>query len=213
MPPPVYTFTTQIDLTLTVSTHDTRLANAITLDDTEAFDTLYHKYYNAVFANIFKLVRHHESAEDILQDVFVSLWENRKNIDTERSIGGWLFVVSHNKALKFINKAVREKLQALEDSAFSMATPENESIYLEYQSSLINEAIDNLPPQKRLVFTLCKLEGKTYEQAALEAGISPHTVKEYVGAASKFVKAYFLRHYALHAPLPVSVLFIVLNHL
>jgi RNA polymerase sigma-70 factor (family 1) len=198
---------------LSVSTHDTRLATAIALDDTEAFDSLYHKYYNAVFANIFKLVRHHESAEDILQDVFVSLWENRKNIDTERSIGGWLFVVSHNKALKFINKAVREKLQALEDSALTMATPENESIYLEYQSSLINEAIDNLPPQKRLVFTLCKLEGKTYEQAALEVGISPHTVKEYVGAASKFVKAYFLRHHALHAPLPVSVLFIMLNHL
>lgn len=193
---------------------DNRLAAALALDDTGAFDALYHKYYNAVFANIFKLIRHQESAEDILQDVFVALWENRRKIDLDRSVGGWLFVVSHNKAIKFLNKVIRERIETLEESALSIqATPEYESIYLEYQSSLINEAIDNLPPKKRQVFTLCKLEGKTYEQAALEAGISPHTVKEYVSAASQFVKAYFLRNHALHAPLPISVLFIVLNHL
>ena len=179
-----------------------------------AFDALYHKYYNAVFANIFKLIRHQESAEDILQDVFVALWENRKKIDLERSIGGWLFVVSHNKAIKFLNKVVREKIESLEESSLSIeATPEGESVYLEYQSNLISEAIDNLPPKKRQVFTLCKLEGKTYEQAALEAGISPHTVKEYVSAASQFVKAYFLRHHARHAPLPISALLIVIHHL
>jgi RNA polymerase sigma-70 factor (ECF subfamily) len=199
---------------LSITTDDTRLAAALTMDDTRAFDALYDKYHNVVFANIYKLIRHQESAEDILQDVFVALWENRKKIDLGRSIGGWLFVVSHNKAIKFLNKAIREKIETLEESMLNIeATSENESLYLEYHSNLISEAIDNLSPKKKQVFTLCKLEGKTYEQAALEAGISPHTVKEYVGAASQSVKAYFLRHYALHAPLPVSILCIVLTHL
>jgi RNA polymerase sigma factor (sigma-70 family) len=199
---------------LAISTDDIELTAALTRDDIGAFDALYHKYHNAVFANIFKLIRHQEAAEDVLQDVFTALWVNRKKIDGERSVGGWLFVVSYNKAIKFLNKAVREKIGALEGLTLSIADdPDNEHSHLEYQSSLINEAIDNLSPQKKLVFTLCKLEGKTYEEAALAAGISPHTVKEYVTAASKFVKAYSLRQYALQAPLSLSLLVTFVNHL
>ena len=181
-----------------------------------AFDALYHQYHAVVFANIFKLVRQQEAAEDILQDVFVALWENRHKMEPPHSVGGWLFVVSHNKAMKFLNKMVREKIQALEESTVIAQADEGtdgEQLRLEYQASLINEAIDNLSPKKRQVFTLCKLEGKSYEEAALETGISPHTVKEYVAIASKFVKAYSLHHYARHASLPLSVVIALLNQL
>jgi RNA polymerase sigma factor (sigma-70 family) len=146
--------------------------------------------------------------------VFASLWENRKKIDRERSVGGWLIVVSYNKAIKFLHKTVRERIGTLEETADHIAEETyTDHDQLEYQCNLINEAIDNLSPKKKLVFTLCKLEGKTYEEAAREAGISPHTVKEYVTAASKFVKAYSLRQYALHAPLSLSFLVAVVNHL
>jgi RNA polymerase sigma-70 factor (family 1) len=208
------TFRTQNILSLLINNEDITLTAALTRDNLGAFDALYHKYHNAVFANIFKLVKQQEAAEDLLQDVFVALWENRKKIDSNKSVGGWLFVVSHNKAIKFLNKAVREKIHALEDAALTIAeTSDNEFGNLEYQSYLINKAIDNLPPKKREVFTLCKLEGKTYEEAARAAGISPHTVKEYVSAASKFVKAYSLQHYALNTPISLSVLITLLNHL
>ncbi len=193
---------------------DGKLSTRLTRDDTEAFDILYHKYHNAVFANIFKLVRQQEAAEDILQDVFAALWENRKNIDREKSVGGWLFVVSYNKAIKFLNRAVREKILACEEMPLELAEdPESGRDQLEYQCSLINEAIESLSPQKKLVFTLCKLEGKTYEEAARLAGISPHTVKEYVGAALKFIKAYSIRRYSLNAPLSLSFLIVFINHL
>ena len=197
-----------------INHEDITLTAALTRDNLEAFDGLYHKYHNAVFANIYKLVKQQEAVEDLLQDVFVALWENRKKIDGNKSVGGWLFVVSHNKAIKFLNKAVREKILALEDAALTIEeASNNEFSDLEYQSYLINKAIDNLSPKKRQVFTLCKLEGKTYEEAARAAGISPHTVKEYVSAASKFVKEYALQHYALNTPISLSVLIILLNQL
>jgi RNA polymerase sigma factor (sigma-70 family) len=192
------------------------LSSGLSRDDVRAFDALYLKYHNAVLANILKLVKQQEAAEDILQDVFAALWINRKKIDRNRPVGGWLFVVSYNKALKFLNRSVREKMLAagdpgvLEDIA---EAPETEHQQTEYQFNLINEAISNLPPQKKLVFTLCKLEGLTYEEAARIAGISTHTVKEYVSAASKFVKAYSLRQYALNAPLSLSFLITFINHL
>jgi RNA polymerase sigma-70 factor (family 1) len=208
------TFGYQIFLSLLIDHEDIELTAALTRDNLGAFDDLYHKYHNAVFANIFKLVKQQAAAEDLLQDVFVALWENRKKMDGDKSVGGWLFVVSHNKAIKFLNKAVREKILALEDSALTIEEASgNEFRDLEYQSYLINKAIDNLPPKKREVFTLCKLEGKTYEEAARAAGISPHTVKEYVSAASKFVKAYSLQHYALNTPISLSILVTILNHL
>ena len=199
---------------LSIGSDDIQLTAGLTRSDTAAFDALYYKYHNAVFANICKLIKNQEAAEDILQEVFVSLWENRKKIDRERSVGGWLFVVSYNKAIKFLQKTVRERIGTLEETAHHIAEETGtDHEHLEYQCSLINEAIDYLSPKKKLVFTLCKLEGKTYEEAALETGISPNTVKEYVSAASKFVKAYSLRQYALHTPLPLSFLLAFVNHL
>ena len=199
---------------MSIGTDDIKLTAGLTRDNVEAFDALYHKYHQAVFANIFKLIRHRETAEDVLQETFASLWENRKKIDRERPVGGWLFVVSYNKAVKFLHKTVREKIGTLEGTELIVADdPAAEKNRLEYQCSLINEAIDNLSPKKKLVYTLCKLEGKTYEEAALATGISTHTVKEYVTAASKFVKAYSLRQYALNAPLSLSFIVAFVNHL
>ena len=190
---------------------DTRLGTLLSRDDVPAFDAIYYKYYRAVYANIFKLVRHPQTAEDILQDVFTALWINRKKIDGHQSIAGWLFVVSHNKALKFLDRAIKEKLHTRQANAFHSA---EDNLEIEaHQSSIIDKAIARLPPQKKLVFTLCKLEGKTYEEAAQLAGISSHTVKEYVSAASKFVKAYSLREYAIHTPLSLSLFLTVLHHL
>jgi len=193
---------------------DIQLTAGLIRDDVGAFDALYHKYHNAVFANIFKLIRQQEAAEDVLQDVFTALWVNRKKIDRERSVAGWLFVVSYNKAIKYLHKAVREKILFHQETGLEIAaSPDREIEQVEYQFSLINEAIENLPPQKKKVFTLCKLEGMTYEEAARVMGISPHTVKEYVSAASKFVKAYSLRQYAVGAPLSLSALITFINHL
>lgn len=199
---------------MSIFTDDIQLTVGLTRDDIRAFDALYHKYHNAVFANIFKLIRHQEAAEDVLQDVFAALWANRKKIDRERSVAGWLFVVSYNKAIKYLHKEVREKALIYEETGPGITeTPDKEVQQVEYQFSLINEAIENLPPQKKRVFTLCKLEGLTYEEAARVMGISPHTVKEYVSAASKFVKAYSLGQYAIGAPLSLSALVIFINHL
>lgn len=193
---------------------DIQLTAGLVRDDVGAFDDLYHKYHNAVFANIFKLIKQQEAAEDVLQDVFAALWVNRKKINREKSVAGWLFVVSYNKAIKYLHKAVREKILFHQEAGPDQAeTPNREGEQVEYQFNLINEAIENLPPQKRRVFTLCKLEGMTYEEAAGVMGISPHTVKEYVSAASKFVKAYSLSQYAIGAPLSLSALVSFINHL
>jgi len=191
---------------------DIRLSTLLSRDDVAAFNALYYKYQRAVFSNIFKLVQQQQAAEDILQDVFASLWINRKKIDHEKAVGGWLFVVSYNKAIKFLNRNVRERIGVHEGAVEIAEDPEGDLQALEYQYHLINEAIESLPPKKKRVFILCKLEGKTYEEAALALGISPHTVKEYVSFSLKFVKEYSLSRHTLNAPLSMSLLIVFMHH-
>jgi RNA polymerase sigma factor (sigma-70 family) len=198
---------------LQATNDDTRLSAQLSKDDVTAFDALYYKYHRAIFANIFKLVQQQQATEDILQDVFASLWINRKKIDREKTVGGWLFVVSYNKAIKFLNKAVREKIGVSDEGITGIAeTPEVDIQATEYQYYLINEAIRSLPPKKKKVFILCKLEGMTYEEAALALGISPHTVKEYVSSSLKFVKEYALSRHTLNTPLSLSLLIAFFQH-
>ena len=192
---------------------DTRLSAQLSRGDITAFNSLYYKYYKAVFANIFKLVQEQQAAEDILQEVFAALWVHREKIDRGQAVGGWLFVVSYNKAIRFLQRAVTERARVRTELAGEVAEIRADELDdthdlkdVEYQYHLLHEAIENLPPRKKRVFILCKLEGKTYEEAALALGISPHTVKEYVSASLHFIKEYSLSRYALNAPLSLSLL-------
>jgi len=74
------------------------LALRLRNNDISAFNTLYWDYHGPVYANALKLTRDSSIAEDIVQEVFVTLWEKRHTIDPKQDVAGWLFVVSHNKA-------------------------------------------------------------------------------------------------------------------
>ena len=77
--------------------------------------------------------------------------------------------------------------------ADSDAIPHNASVYEDYYQ-LLKRAIDQLSPQKQRIVKLCKLEGKTYEEAAAEMKISRHTVKEYLSAAMASLSEYVRQH-------------------
>ncbi|WP_142688351.1 RNA polymerase sigma factor [Chitinophaga polysaccharea] len=154
-----------------------------------AFDSIYHQYHHAVFKNICKLVTQHEVAEDILQEVFLALWNNRHKLDLENGAGGWLFVVSYNKSMQYLKTSAREKLVLVTHPQLPLSTAEEEPNTLkDLQLHLINDAIEKLSPKKKMIFRLCRLEGKSLQEAAAILGISPHTAKEYLKASSTFIK-------------------------
>lgn len=157
----------------------------------EGFDSLYCKYHPLIYRNVFKFVKNKEESQDILQDVFVTLWESRKTIKQEQSVSGWLFVISFNKSLNHLKKKLRHS--AAEDKVVSLYEASNEarddSMDAHYQ--VLHTAIEELSPQKQKVFKLCKLEGKSYEEAARQLNISRHTVKEYLSLGMYAVKDAF----------------------
>ncbi|MBC7886648.1 MAG: sigma-70 family RNA polymerase sigma factor [Ferruginibacter sp.] len=177
-----------------IYTINQELTRRLQNDDIAAFNALYWKYHSAIYFNVLKLIRDAVIAEDIVQEVFLTLWEKRHNLDAGQDISGWLFVVSHNKSINHLKHSLKESLaqtkiyQAVKDTTDTREELTNARV------NILDKAIEQLSPQKRRVFELCKLERKTYDEAAEELQLSKHTVKEYLSGAVISIKEYIHQH-------------------
>jgi RNA polymerase sigma-70 factor (ECF subfamily) len=169
------------------------LLSQLAQGELSAFDKLYWHYERAVYKNIVQLVRDSAIAEDILQEVFLSLWEKRSTVRQDVSVGGWLFVSSYNRSVNVLKKKIREQSIAdLVRDTYNEDDPEVLKIR-EMRLQELDASIESLSGQKRKVFDLCKLRGYTYEEAAQALNISKHTVKEYLSDAIRQVKDQMIR--------------------
>ena len=173
--------------------NEKELARRLITGDIEAFNEIYQKYFHPVYCNALKIVREVPIAQDVLQEIFITLWEKRHTIDPEKSLAGWLFILSYHKSINILRKKLRESLLYKELQAPEGDTLEEE-LKFGAQWKIVENALSCLSPQRRRVFELCKLQGKTYEEAAIELRISKYTVKEYLSAAIVSIKEYSLDH-------------------
>lgn len=189
-------------------THEIGTSAALANGNVEAFDSLYKQYRGAIYSNILKLVKSPEYAEDILQEVFVSLWQNRYRMRANQSVSGWLFVVSYNKSLTFLKQKVRASIDYVESyQSYEHVIPEetvDESAYIA-QLHMIEEAVEALPRRKKEVFKLYRFEGKSKEEVASLVGISTDSVKDYLKQSNKAIKDYIDSRYP-YAPSELALL-------
>jgi RNA polymerase sigma-70 factor (ECF subfamily) len=169
------------------------LLSQLSRGELSAFDKLYWHYERAVYQNVFQLVKDTAMAEDILQEVFISLWEKRETLQKDVSVAGWLFVSSYNRSVNMLKKKIREQVVA--DLLRDTYGTEDPEAFMKREMRLqeLEESIESLTGQKRKVFELCKLKGCTYEEAARTLNISKHTVKEYLSDAIRQVKEQMIR--------------------
>ena len=172
------------------------LASRLRNDDINAFNSLYWEYHAAIYANALKLIKDPVIAEDIVQEVFVTVWGKRHSIDPDQDFAGWLFVISYHKTVDQLKRKLKD---ALAHKKISISI-EDQSILVnddlkEEQLTAIEKAMDQLSPQKRKVVELCKVQGRTYKKAAEELHISKYTVKEYLSEALVSIRKYIGEHH------------------
>ena len=164
------------------------------LDGSEyALEQIYRLYSPRLFARLLKLVKSESQAEEILQDVFLKIWENRRSIDPEKSFRSFLFKIAENKVYDFFRKVTRDK--NMEARLISLSTA-NHSIIESFMSgdenlTILQKAIEDLPPQRQQVFRLCKLEGKSYKEVSEMLGISVSTISDHIVKGTKSIRGYF----------------------
>lgn len=173
------------------------------LGDTKSFDIIYSFYYPLVTKFILKFVKSQSIAEDITQDIFLNIWNKRADLAKVVSFKAYLFTIAKNQTLNFLRKAATNSTVAMEiinNCELISPSVDNQiqtKEYFEYLNGLIN----NLTPQSREIFYLCRQEKKTYQEIAEQLQISTNTVKKHVIKNNKFFK------YALMNDLNISFLF------
>ncbi|SMC58418.1 RNA polymerase sigma factor [Pedobacter nyackensis] len=159
--------------------------------DDDAFEEIYHLYSHRLYSNLLKLVKSDDLAMDLLQDLYIKLWNNRSSIDVDKSIRSYLFSIAKNLAIDFFRRAARES--NLQNHLITVGTElynhVDDVLFHKETAVVLNKAIMALPPQQQKIFNLCKIEGRSYQEVALILGISPATVGNQLVKALRSVRA------------------------
>jgi len=168
----------------------------------EAFDILFMKYNKRLYHFSLGYLKSKVDAEDIVQEVFVQLWKNQDKLDPQYSFSNYIFTIAKNKILNVIRKRVYEKKYLDTVSAKQILpdfTTDNQIDFKEL-SEISQEAIDALPPKRKQVFKMSRNEGMTYEEIAIQLGISKKTVENQMGMALKTLRSYLKQNADIYFP-------------
>jgi RNA polymerase sigma-70 factor (ECF subfamily) len=157
--------------------------------DLEAFDLIFKKYGDGLFGFAFTYLKSREETEELVQNVFLKLWVNRKNLKKQSSLKSYLFTIAyHNMCRLFREKQIHEKFTK-EIIAVGQRTVNLEE-QLEYQSTLeqVDRLIEKLPEKQRVIFMKSRKEGKSSKEIADEMNLASTTVDNQISLAIKFLR-------------------------
>lgn len=175
---------------------DTSLLERLRAGDRESFTVLYRRYSAPLYRKIMHMVRNEETAEELLQELFTRVWTRREQIDPQRPFSSFLYTVCVNLVYDhFRHLAKDKKLSArLLASAQTRYTHTEENLIRKERISLVREALQKLPGQRREVYVRCKLHEKSYEEVSRELSISVSTIRDHIVKANRVVKEYLRTH-------------------
>lgn len=158
--------------------------------DEDAFRQLFLQYHQQLGSHIFRITDSIDIAEEIVQDVFLKIWVTREALARVRNFKAYLFVVSKNHTLNCLRKLSRERIHKKnwEESSLKLLSSEND-IHDKYYS-LLDKAIDQLPPQQQKVYLLSRHERLRYAEIANRLNLSCETVKKYLKIATASITEY-----------------------
>ena len=182
---------------------ETALLTALANDDEQAFAALYHKYHRKLFYFVLNFTQSQQAAEDALQEVFVKIWAERKQLPAITNFNAWIFRITKNHVLNGLRRMARETLILAEIARDMNPGTEDTYAILSYKDvhAVLQAGMDELPPQQKLVMELSRDEGLKYEEIGARLNISPLTVKKHAAQALQYLRGKIRRHYALPTPL------------
>ena len=155
-----------------------------------AFDSLFQVYSPKLFGFALKYLKNETDAEELVQEVFVIVWENRQMLKSELSFKSYLFTIALNKIRKHFNQKATS-LRYTETLNYESEVTDSQLIQDNYESVLqqINLIIEQMPQRRREIFVKSKLEGKSSKEIAIELDITTGTVDNQVSDALRFIRS------------------------
>jgi RNA polymerase sigma-70 factor (family 1) len=152
------------------------------------FENLFRDHYNELSNYAFSILRSREDAEDIVQDVYVKLWQNTPSVIETPQAKFYLLTAIRNNCISLLRKQSGKRFVQPEDVHLQAPVVEVSREPAKDIDSLVGQALSLLPPQCLVVFKMSRFGKLTYAQIATELGISPKTVENQVGKALRIMR-------------------------
>lgn len=164
---------------------------AIKEDDAEAFDKLFGQYAKRLYYFALGYLKSKFEAEEIVQEVFFKIWQNRKFLNPELSFKGYIFKIAYRQITETFRKYSQEQLYRDEIILLTLGHDNNLEERSDYNSllELIETIVSSLPPRQKDIFIKRKQQGMPVKEIAQVLGISPKTVENHLTEALKTLKS------------------------
>jgi len=174
---------------------NTVLTFAIKQGNVLAFQYFYKRFYMKLLVQLKLLSNNHHLAEDLCQETFVRLWENKQHLDPERSLTAYVRKIAHNLLVDMVRK---QTLQKVYDHQYQIAKPSIDSVSIqmdrkEFQVHL-EQALQLLPKEKQKIYRLSREELLSYKEIAKLENTTPKAIERHIARTNSFLKKYLAEH-------------------
>lgn len=158
--------------------------------DVISFDKLFEQYGKKIYIFSYSYLKVKEEAEEIVQEVFISLWNKRKVIKEQHDFNAYLFTITLNAIRKRFRTLSREKKKIDKFSETITRADNSTNVQVEYNNLMefAQKAIDQLPSKQRKVYILSKQEGLSNQEISVKLNITKKTVENHLNRAKSFLK-------------------------
>lgn len=189
----VHTCDMENDPIFLLSAYSRELLEKIAVGDEVAFRRVYGGFYKRLFQFAQAIVKTRESAEEIVEDVFVRIWQHRASLPSIQNLRVYLYTATKNTALNYLSRMARESIAEPFDHIHielggSGVTPEEILITAEMYRKL-QQAVEALPPRCKMIFKLVREDGLRYKEIAEILNISVNTIDVHMAIAVKRIAA------------------------
>jgi RNA polymerase sigma-70 factor (ECF subfamily) len=167
-----------------------QLLSRLKNNDQKAFDEIFRHYYSRIFNLAYHFLHSREEAQEIVQIVFIAIWENRFQIDEQKSFPAYIQSIARHTIYNQLKKAVYR--QRFIDFTIKQTETEEAAVEEAYQYKELQEVLENaiaeLPPRRREIFYLSRSKGLSYKEIALKLSITESTVNTQISKSIEFLR-------------------------
>lgn len=167
------------------------LIKGLNYTDKQAFKIIFNQYHTKLCNYVYKLSGDMDLSKDLVQDVFIKIWEKQNNLNINSSLKSYLYRACHNEFLMHLRTQKKEidmldllKIQALSETVYESEENRKEEYLIQLEL-----AIEKLPKKRKMVLKLSRFESKKNKEIAELLGISHRTIETHLSKAIKFLKA------------------------
>lgn len=176
-------------MALLTSYHEKELLQLISQGDEQAFEQLFNQYVPLLQPYLLNMLKSEQAAEDAIQNTFIRIWLQRDKLTEIEFPRTWITRIAINECLNMLRRKQTEKraLDKWQETAPTQSGIETDTQYHQTKQ-LVQQAVERLSPQRRKIYEMSRLQGRSVSEIAAELGLSVQTVKNTIGISLEQIR-------------------------